>query len=241
MEFLQNSTNVTADISPTSKVDDQPLIGLIVLYSLTTLLSILGNILVIIIFKNGKRSRTDLRPFLINLALSDLLMALFCMPFTFADVIFQTWIFSEPVCPIVLFIQMLSVSASVFTNVAIGIDRLLVVAIPFYHRFTLQRYKYIISVIWICSILVASVQLVVARTMYFESGVLVCNEVWPNTNSRRIYTIFILILTYVIPLLVLTITYSVVAFLLWKRTAPGNSDHFRDLLQLRSKIKVSVN
>ncbi|XP_076072344.1 prolactin-releasing peptide receptor-like isoform X2 [Mytilus galloprovincialis] len=236
VNLSRNSTNEV--IISSSRVDNQPLIGLIILYSLTTFLSIVGNIIVVIVFRKGKRSRTDLRPFLINLAIADLLMALFCMPFTFADAIFRTWIFSEPFCPIVLFVQMLSVAASVFTNVAIGMDRFLVVAYPLKHRFTIQRYKYVIVAIWTCSILLASVQLFVARAMHFESGVLVCNEIWPNTNSRRIYTIFVLVLTYIIPLLILSITYSIVSFLLWKRTSPGNRDHFRDFLQWRSKIKV---
>ncbi|CAC5413903.1 unnamed protein product [Mytilus coruscus] len=236
VNLSRNST--TEVIISSSRVDNQPLIGLIILYSLTTFLSIVGNIIVVIVFRKGKRSRTDLRPFLINLAIADLLMALFCMPFTFADAIFRTWIFSEPFCPIVLFVQMLSVAASVFTNVAIGMDRFLVVAYPLQHRFTLQRYKYVIVAIWTCSILLASVQLIVARAMHLESGVLVCNEIWPNTNSRRIYTIFVLVLTYIIPLIILSITYSIVSFLLWKRTSPGNRDHFRDFLQWRSKIKV---
>jgi hypothetical protein len=54
-------------------------------------------------------------------------------------------------------------------------------------------------------------------------------------------TIFILVLTYIIPLIILSITYSVVSFLLWKRISPGNRDHFRDFLQWRSKIKVRKN
>ena len=239
---INSTTNVSHGIEiSSSKLNNQPLIGLIVLYSLTTFLSIVGNIFVIIVFKKGKRSRTDLRPFLINLAIADLSMALFCMPFTFADAVFHTWIFSEPLCPVVLFIQMVSVAASVFTNVAIGIDRFLVVAYPLRHRFTLQRYKYVIVFIWVGSALLASVQLFVARAIFHESGVLVCNEIWPNTHSRRVYTIFILVLTYIIPLIILSITYSVVSFLLWKRISPGNRDHFRDFLQWRSKIKVRKN
>lgn len=231
-----NETYDTVNSIP--KVESQPLIGLVILYSLTTFLSIVGNIFVVIVFRKGKRSRTDLRPFLINLAIADLLMAVFCMPFTFADAIFHDWIFSAPLCPIVLCIMMLSVAASVYTNVAIGIDRFLVVAYPLKHRFTIQRYKYVIVAIWTVSILLSSVQLVVARAVNSDTGALICNEMWPTKLSRRIYTVFILILTYVIPLVVIAITYAVVVFILWKRTSPGNRDQFRDYLQWRSKIKV---
>ncbi|XP_033749624.1 QRFP-like peptide receptor [Pecten maximus] len=214
------------------------IVGLTSLYAATTLLSVVGNALAVIVFARGKRSRTDLRPFLINLAVADLLMAIFCMPFTFADAIFQTWIFSAPMCPIVLFVQILSVASSVFTNMAIGIDRFLVVTFPLRLRFTQKRAKYVLSMIWIASIGLASVQLGVARGHYIGQQTLICNEVWPSPDSRRIYTIFVLLFTYVIPLIILAVTYSIVGILLWKRTSPGNSDHFRDFLQWRSKIKV---
>jgi hypothetical protein len=57
---------------------------------------------------------------LINLAASDLVMAIFCMPFTFADVVYQRWVFPDAMCPVVLFLQPLSVAASAFTNMAIA-------------------------------------------------------------------------------------------------------------------------
>lgn len=45
-------------------------------YSVAVVLSAIGNIVAIIVFLNGKRSKTDLRPFLISLAVGDLLMGL---------------------------------------------------------------------------------------------------------------------------------------------------------------------
>ncbi|XP_062607908.1 substance-K receptor-like [Saccostrea cucullata] len=215
------------------------LIGLTILYAFTTILAIVGNLLVVVVFIRGKRSRTDLRHFLINLAIADLLMGLFCMPFTFADAIYNMWIFSKPVCPIVLSIQIISVAASVFTNMAIAVDRFLVVTHPLKHRFTQERSKYIIFVIWTAATALSCVQFFVGRAHVDEgSGHLVCDEIWPSKRSRKIYTITVLLSTYIIPLVIITVAYVVVGFLLWKRTPPGNRDHFRDFLQWRSKIKV---
>jgi hypothetical protein len=215
-------------------------IGLIVLFTLTTLFSIVGNGFVIIVFARGRRSRTDLRPFLINLAISDLIMALFCMPFTFIYTMMGTWIFSEPMCTIVLFVQLLSVSGSVFTNMAIGIDRFMAVMFPLRSRLTKQRAKYVIVVIWTCSIALSSVQFKVARSNDYGYGVISCQEQWENINDRKTYTVFLFVITYLIPLLILSITYSIVGILLWKRISPGNRDHARDMQQLRSKRKVSL-
>lgn len=81
---------------------------LIVLYTLTASLAVSGNLLVLAVFSFGRRSRTDLRPFLVNLAVADLVMAVFCMPFTFTYTMLHDWIFGDVMCPLVLFCQMVS-------------------------------------------------------------------------------------------------------------------------------------
>ncbi|KAL4239857.1 hypothetical protein ACF0H5_000657 [Mactra antiquata] len=231
------SDNVTYP-PPEGPLSDDSEIGLIFLFTLTTVFSITGNAFVILVFARGRRSRTDLRPFLINLAISDLIMAVFCMPFTFVTTMMNTWIFSKPMCPPVLFVQLLAVSGSVFTNMAIGIDRFMVVMFPLRSRLTKQRAKYVILVIWICSIALSSVQIKVARALEDPGGVVTCGEYWEDQVHRKIYTVLIFVLTYLIPLLILSITYTIVAILLWKRISPGNRDHARDMHQLRSKRKV---
>ncbi|XP_052068701.1 neuropeptide Y receptor type 5-like [Mytilus californianus] len=233
--FLNGSSNGSNhEIS----LSDESLAGLIVLYTLTTLFSVTGNIFAVLVFTKGRHSRTDLRHFLVNLAVADLVMAMFCMPFTFADVILNEWIFSKPMCPIVLFVQLLAVTASVLTNMAIGIDRFLAVTFPLHLRVTFSRKKYVISVIWICAFSLASVQFFEGRAVDVGGGNLKCIETWESAESRRIYTIFILLFTYIIPLLILAITYTIVGIILWKRTAPGNEDYARDRQRLKSKIKI---
>lgn len=235
--FSRNQTRIfnSHDLTSESKI------GLIFLYSTTTLLAITGNVMVILVFTVGKWSRTDLRPFLINLAIADLVMAIFCMPFTFTYVVLDTWIFSKPMCPMVLFVQMVAVTASVSTNMAIGIDRFLVVAYPLRSRLTSSRSKYVIVPIWITAIALASVNLFVGRaydTVLPNLTITKCEEMWPGDTPRRVYTLFVLTITYLLPMLILGVTYSKIGVILWRRTAPGNADRVRDSQQLRSKRKV---
>lgn len=58
---------------------------LIVLYSLTSLLAFTGNSLVILVELYGKRSAKNLRKFLINLAISDILIGVLSVPFIYTD------------------------------------------------------------------------------------------------------------------------------------------------------------
>ena len=102
-------------------VDSQ--IVLICLYSLATILSVTGNALVIYVMLTGNRSKSVLAKYLINLAVSDLCMAFFCIPLSFTKAMLGHWIFGTVMCPIGLFIQVTSVAVGIFTNTAIGVDR----------------------------------------------------------------------------------------------------------------------
>ena len=238
-----NDSNLTAtedNLRPLG-LPMQSQIILIVLYTMTTILAVVGNVIVIVVFSYGRRSKSDLRPFLINLAICDLTMSLFCLPFTFTPTMFGHWVFSAPMCPVVLYMQTMSVTASVSTNMAIGIDRYWVVTFPLKSRITKSRSKIVIAVIWLIAVGLSSVQLFVGRASeipYGNQTILHCDEIWPDHTYRRFYTFFLLILTYGLPLTILSITYGFVGRKLWQRTTPGNADQVRDSHQLKSKRKV---
>ncbi|XP_069125501.1 QRFP-like peptide receptor [Argopecten irradians] len=240
--FLTNSPKTDsmsfAEMSPGTK-------GVFIfLYTVTTVTSITGNIAAIIIFTKGKRSKSELRPFLINLAVADLIMAVFCIPFTFTFQLLGDWVFSKPMCPIVLFLQTVSVTASASTNMAIGIDRFYAVAYPLKSRITSSRYRLIIFLIWIIAIAINCLQFVVGRAyemVKFNSTtnetIVECREAWEDPESERAYSLCMLFLTYIIPLIILTVTYAIVGSILWQRITPGNADAIRDEQQIKSKRK----
>ena len=213
---------------------------LIFFYTAATSLSVCGNIVAIVVLSIGKRSKTDLRGFLINLAVADLIMAIFCMPFTFTMTMLGSWIFSEPMCPIVLYMQTVSVTASVGTNMAIGVDRFFVVTFPLKSRITKSRIKVVIAAIWVLAVSLSSVQLAVGRAVAVPGDRIDCIEIWPEPSHvwRRVYTFFILTLTYLMPLSILASTYGFLARKLWKRITPGNADETRNAVQVKSKRKV---
>ena len=77
----------------------------IVLYALIFLLAVLGNLLVIITLFQNKRMRTVTNVFLLNLALSDMLLAVFCMPFTLVPVLLRNFIFGAAMCVLLRYLQ----------------------------------------------------------------------------------------------------------------------------------------
>jgi hypothetical protein len=122
---ISNETDQLENLVPFEDVDPtNPIfIFMCIVYTLSTLSAIISNLIVILVYKFGYRASTDLSLFLVNLAVADFLMSTVCMPFTFAQALLKKWIFGDIMCPIVLFKQVLAVSLSIYTLVAIGIDR----------------------------------------------------------------------------------------------------------------------
>nr|XP_027194434.1 neuropeptide Y receptor type 5-like [Dermatophagoides pteronyssinus] len=96
---------------------------LISLYSLTSLLALIGNLTVIIVELYGKESAHNIRKYLINLAVSDITIGVLCVPFTYTDFMLGQWIFPHWLCPTAQFVQLLSVFVTSLTLTFIGIER----------------------------------------------------------------------------------------------------------------------
>ncbi|XP_064457762.1 prolactin-releasing peptide receptor-like [Ornithodoros turicata] len=213
---------------------------LIALYSVTALLALAGNLMVIVVLVLGKRSSNELRLFLVNLALSDVAMAVFSIPFTYTDFMLGRWIFDPLFCPVVLFMQHLAVIVSVYTLTAIGVDRYYAIMHPLSFRWTRKRGPHIILGIWVVGALLSSVQFVHGRaTEFVWAGRTYydCNENWEE-NSGKVYTAVVFTVTFMTPMVVLTFTYTSIGWKMWRHTSPGNADVHRDQQQLSAKMKV---
>ncbi|XP_077863712.1 QRFP-like peptide receptor [Saccoglossus kowalevskii] len=215
---------------------------LIIACCITVTLSITGNAAVIVVLLCGHCScRGDLNAFLLNLAVSDLTMAVFSMPFTFTTIMYGHWIFGKVMCPATLFILQVSVCVSIYTLTSIGIDRYYAVVHPLKLRPSKYRNRIVILIIWVISVLSGIVQLVMGGTKrYFWDGQFfyTCSEGWPTETSSVVYETFVMCMTYFVPLLVLSFTYIKVGCRLWGRQLPGNANQARDRSHMRSTRKV---
>ncbi|KAL3878487.1 hypothetical protein ACJMK2_030832 [Sinanodonta woodiana] len=78
------------------------------LYVLIFILAVLGNTLVIVTLIQNKRMRTVTNVFLLNLSISDLLLAVFCMPFTIIPMLLQNFIFGPTICVMIRYLQVIN-------------------------------------------------------------------------------------------------------------------------------------
>lgn len=97
---MHNSTNLSKTVS-TAELDIDGKI-MIPLYGVMFLLSILGNIFV---FYRNRRFRNITNAFLLNLSVSDILLAVFCMPFSLIPLLMKNFVFGEVMCVAIRYLQ----------------------------------------------------------------------------------------------------------------------------------------
>src|SRR3984957_2155168 len=100
------------------------------IYTIMVIFSFFTNLIAIIIFSIGRRSRSKLSPFLLNLSVFNIIMTVYCIPFTITTVIFQQWFYPRGLCNVVESFKTFSVSGVLLTLIAIAIDRYFVVKYP---------------------------------------------------------------------------------------------------------------
>ncbi|XP_076856968.1 neuropeptide FF receptor 2a isoform X2 [Brachyhypopomus gauderio] len=183
--------------------------------------------------------RTVTNLFILNLAVSDLLVGIFCMPTTLLDNIITGWPFGSMVCKMSGMVQGISVSASVFTLVAIAVDRFRCIVYPFKQKLTISTAMLIIAIIWVLAISImcpSGVMLQVTKEqsirVFLGSGNRTspfywCRENWPNQEMRKIYTTVLFANIYLAPLSLIVVMYARIGITLFKTAVPtgGKSGH----------------
>ena len=91
--------------------------------TVVVLVTIIGNTLVLLSVAFNGRLRTAFNCYIVNLAITDVLVATTAMPMYILDTILGYWPFGEYVCSMWIFFDFALTFASVFTLVAISIDR----------------------------------------------------------------------------------------------------------------------
>uniref|UniRef100_A0A8C1SRP7 Histamine H3 receptor n=1 Tax=Cyprinus carpio TaxID=7962 RepID=A0A8C1SRP7_CYPCA len=115
-----------------------------------------GNALVIVAFKMDKRLRRQSNYFLLNLAISDFLVGVFCIPVYMPYILTGKWMLGKGLCKLWLVVDYLLCTASVFNIVLISYDRYLSVtnAVSYRAKQGMTHFAMVkIAVVWILAFL----------------------------------------------------------------------------------------
>ena len=196
--IITNPTNVTA-----SENDADPSLLIITLFGIyyvsALLIGILGNILIIASVCTYKHMRTVVNGFLLNVAISDLLFAIFSTFDAIKDV-YEEWQIGDISCRIQGLLIEVSYTVSVLTLVAVALERYISICYPYRRKRTFNQSLYMSTIIWVVGLSFCFVLGYGYTAKNDENGEFKCqNNNWSN-KSRRTFYIIHSILIYLIHL-----------------------------------------
>jgi neuropeptide F receptor len=182
-----------------------------VIYTIIFVLGLLGNVLVCFVVIRNKAMQTVTNLFISNLALSDILLCIFAVPFTPLYSFRGSWSWGSLLCHIMPFAQGCSVYISTLTLMSIAIDRFFVIIYPFRPRMKIETCITVIIMIWTFSVTV-TMPYAIFMTYYDLDIGRFCEETWPTEKLRRIFGSVTSILQFVLPFVVIAFCYTCVSF-----------------------------
>ncbi|XP_062561572.1 neuropeptide SIFamide receptor-like isoform X2 [Armigeres subalbatus] len=202
---------------------------LIASHTVVFIMGLVGNALVCIAVYTNHSMRTVTNIFIVNLAVADFFVILFCLPPTVVWDVTETWFMGKAMCKVVIYFQTVSVTVSVLTLTYISIDRWYAICFPLRYKPRPERAWRFIAVIWLIGFLSDVPEFLVLTTrrkkLRFDIKLFTqCVSTWDNEKEKTFYIVKFVFL-YSLPLLFMTVAYFQIVRVLWRSdTIPGHRE-----------------
>ncbi|XP_063981897.1 neuropeptide SIFamide receptor-like [Diachasmimorpha longicaudata] len=211
-------------------------------YFIVFVVGLVGNSFVIAVVYRSPRMRTVTNFFIVNLAVADVLVLVFCLPATLLGNILVPWVLGRFMCKTVSYVQGVSVAASVYSLVAVSLDRFLAIWWPLKCQITKRRARLLIVIIWFIALAITLPWL-----LFFDIIILpnnldqsFCVEEWPRKQDERLFFLLgNLMFCYVLPMILISLCYIAIWVKVSRRNIPTDTkDSQMERIQQKSKVKV---
>ena len=224
MNTTVNGSGCSITFNPTAAK-----IGETFAYCLIFVVSLLGNSFIAIIVSKTHTLRKPINFFIVNMVMSDLLYPIFHFPWKVTNLHTDSWLISGPLghalCKLAPFLPDVSTVVSIQSLVLIAVDRFGAVVFPL--RSPLISSKlclFFILATWIIAMVVHSPYLVAFKLAVYP-GQLLClgrwNEAFGESFSVKNYFLTLIVVFFYIPIVMLTILYSIIVIMLKSKKRPG--------------------
>ncbi|KAJ8303324.1 hypothetical protein KUTeg_019720, partial [Tegillarca granosa] len=241
-DFASSYLNINATNRTPGVVPEPPsylVTSVTVLYILIFIIGILGNIMVVIVVGCSRNLRTTINIYIVNLCVADFLVFFVCLPPILVELhVKEIWYFGEIMCKTVVV-----ASASVFTIIAITIERFRVVYKPM--SITNNNLTYAVKsviFIWIAGIILSSpiLFIVTYRDSRLKDGtpIKVC-RMPAKYDWQKSYFVLVALFNYIIPCIIIAILYFFLCkkLVLRRNIALDSCDfHYREKRRLRKQV-----
>ncbi|TKS79669.1 G-protein coupled receptor 54 [Collichthys lucidus] len=219
-------------------------------FALIMLVGLVGNSLVIYVISKHRQMRTATNFYIANLAATDIIFLVCCVPFTATLYPLPGWIFGNFMCKFVAFLQQVTVQATCITLTAMSGDRCYVTVYPLKSlRHRTPRVAMIVSIcIWIGSFILSTPILVYQRIEdgYWYGPRQYCMERFPSKTHERAFILYQFIAAYLLPVLTISFCYTLMVKRVGQSTVePVDNNYQVNLLSertisIRSKVSKMV-
>lgn len=205
-------------------------------YTIIFVVGIFGNALVCYAVIRNRAMQTVTNLFITNLALSDILLCVFAVPFTPLYTFLGRWVFGSLLCHIMPYAQGCSVYISTLTLTSIAIDRFFVIIYPFKPRMQIKTCVGLIIFIWVFALSVTF-----PYGWYMSLQEVYCAEKWPTDQIRKAFGSVTVIMQFAIPFVVMAFCYTCVSVKLTDRlkSRPGSKNSKKEDAERERKRRTN--
>lgn len=199
------TTRPTNFDSEESNVEERWVLGLVILFhGVIGVLGTFGNLLVFKVILSQHRRKVS-EYLILNLCATDLGACVVSIPLDLVERALRRFPFGEFLCNIVYPFQTVLMAVSVMTLLEMSYERYRLIVTPFKRRINSKIAICTIIVTWGISSLVVLPYMLVLHLKDDQ-----CVEKWPLEVYRKAYTLAVFLVLYLIPLLTITVSYTLV-------------------------------
>ncbi len=178
---------------------------------ITLCVGVLGNSLVIYIIARFSEVRTKsvANYYIFNLALADIIFML-VLPILLYSSYTGGWAFGNPMCKIMFIMHGINKFASIFTLVALSLDRYVASYHTLGHLRTITVGKCVCVAVWVASIAMCTPYIIYAYSKLTRSGTDTCKIYWPQKHYiylNRVWAYSRLAIGMIVPFFLIVISY----------------------------------
>ncbi|XP_043926935.1 probable G-protein coupled receptor 45 [Protopterus annectens] len=205
LSHLSNMTALSTDASLTVlPVPLRILLAVIMMFMIA--IGFLGNAVVCLIVYQKPAMRSAINLLLATLAFSDIMLSIFCMPFTAVTVITVNWYFGSYFCQISAMLYWFFVLEGVSILLIISVDRFLII-VQRQDKLNPHRAKVMIAVSWVLSFCISCPSVVGWTTMKVPAQAPQCVLGYTESPAERAYAILLSVTVFFIPFSIMLYSY----------------------------------
>lgn len=206
-------TNITVPPEKVTTVGD--IVGLSILFFVIGAVGAIGNFLVIFVIVTDRKMRSSVTNlFIMNLAVSDFIIMLICVPDFIQFMMDKGWQIGLPLCKTFRYIQCASLYASVMTLVSVCVERYIAIIHPVHAHLwcSKRRVIAIIVTIWPIALVFALPQVLYHQIIEVKPDFYPCILFLPGGEAQHLafkYTEFTFF--YLVPMIMQVVLYSIIS------------------------------